>query len=171
MRTLHAQHGTTSQRVASASVDHVAQELRERMRDILAGEDPNARVVLLAGFYCAELYQIVTAHGFEVISCDYRWAEHNGMHYMGDIRDILFARHWLAVIAAPPCRDVAWSGSGAFGAKRDTGRQWYGISFAGLMWCASAVHVWMESSGGVLSAFFRPPDLTCHPRDFVGGKG
>ena len=31
--------------------------------------------------------------------------------------------------------------------------------------------MWMESSGGVLSAFFRPPDLTCHPRDFLGGKG
>ena len=163
MRTRHAQHDIAAQRVASASMDHVAHELRERMRNILAGEDPNAQVVLLAGFYCAELYQIVTEHGFEVISCDYRWAEHNGMHYMGDIRDILFARYWLAVIAAPPCRDVAWSGSGAFDAKRDAGRQWYGISFAGLMWCAPAVHVWMESSGGVLSAFFRPPDLTCHP--------
>ena len=45
MRTLHAQHGIAAQRVASASMDHVAHELRERMRNLLAGEDPNAQVV------------------------------------------------------------------------------------------------------------------------------
>ena len=29
----------------------------------------------------------------------------------------------------------------------------------------------MKGSGGVLAGFFRPPDLTCHPRDLVGGNG
>ena len=92
-------------------MDHVAPELWGRMRSLLTGEDPDAQVVLLAGFYGAELYQMGTAAGFEVVSCDYRWAEHNGMHFVGDIRDTLFTRYWLAVIAAPPHREVAWSGA------------------------------------------------------------
>ena len=71
MRILHAQHVVAAQRVASASMDHVAHELRDRMRKLLEGEDPDAQVVLLAGFHCAELYQMVTAAGFEVISCGY----------------------------------------------------------------------------------------------------
>ena len=72
MRILHAQHAGEAQRFACASTAHAALELRERMMKLLAGEDPDPQDVLLAGYQCAELYQMVTAAGFEVIS----WGDH-----------------------------------------------------------------------------------------------
>ena len=98
MRILHAQHVVEAQRIASVSTAHVAHELRDRMRRLLAGEDPDAQDVLLAGYHCAELYQMVTAAGFEVMSWGDHQAELNGKHYVGVIRDIVFARGWLRVV-------------------------------------------------------------------------
>ena len=112
MRILHAQHVVEAQRIASVSTAHVAHELRDRMRRLLAGEDPDAQDVLLAGYHCAELYQMVTAAGFEVMSWGDHQAELNGKHYVGVIRDIVFARGWLAGFVEPRLAPVTVRVSG-----------------------------------------------------------
>eukprot|EP00966_Prymnesium_polylepis_P040520 940262-Prymnesium_polylepis.1 len=65
------------------------------MHQLLRNEHPEARVVLLAGFYSVGLAATYENLGFDVISCDLRYPEQGGgMHYRGDIRRILYARHW-----------------------------------------------------------------------------
>ena len=86
----------------------VPQASLQRMKQLLTGGDPAARVVLLIGFYSTELRSQYEALGFEVISVDYRFSEDQGMHYVGDARDVMFARRYAVVIAAPPCRNLCW---------------------------------------------------------------
>ena len=112
MRILHAQHVVEAQRIASVSTAHVAHELQDRMRRLLVGEDPDAQDVLLAGFHCAELYQMVTAAGFEVMSWGDHQAELNGKQYVGVIRDIVFARGRLAGFVEPRLAPVTVRVSG-----------------------------------------------------------
>ena len=112
MRILHAQHAGEAQRFACASTAHAALELRERMMKLLAGEDPDPQDVLLAGYQCAELYQMVTAAGFEVISWGDHQAKLNGVHYVSVIRDIVFARGRLAGLVEPRLAPVTIRASG-----------------------------------------------------------
>ena len=101
MRILHAQHVGEAQRFACASTAHAALELRDRMKKLLAGEDPDSQDVLLAGYQCAELYQMVTAAGFEVISWGAHQAKLNGVHYVSVIRDTTAQRRPGASMSDP----------------------------------------------------------------------
>ena len=102
----------------------------QRMKSLLRNGDPDARVVLLLGFYEAGLRLLLETEGFEVIMCDYRYSEAPGMHYLGDARDILWARVWTAIIASPPCKNIAWSSASLFQDKITNGNMWFAISFA-----------------------------------------
>ena len=144
---------------------------RARMQALLAGEDPAARVCLLAGFYSMALRRKLEARGFEVISCDYRLSEGPGMHYVGDVRSILHARWWAAVYAAPPCKNLAWAGSCAFDRKRAYHLQFDGIMFAVLLWCAPADAIILEQPGSELAVYLGLPTQVLHPKDLKGGNG
>ena len=41
--------------------------------------------------------------GRDAISCDLRASETPGLHYQGDVRDIVPLRKWLIVYAVGPC--------------------------------------------------------------------
>ena len=87
----------------------VPAHLLPRMQALLRGEDPDAKVALLAGFYTTELRDYLLSEGIEVITCDYRHSEGPGMHYLGDVRDILQARVWTILVGSPPCKNLSWS--------------------------------------------------------------
>ena len=56
------------------------------MVSLLNGDDPDAKVALLIGFYSVGLAEPLREAGLEVITCDYRHSEGPGMHYLGDVR-------------------------------------------------------------------------------------
>ena len=62
------------------------------MYSLLRGEQPDAQVALLCGFFSTSLRDELDELGFYVITCDYRHSQGPGMHYRGDVRDILQAR-------------------------------------------------------------------------------
>ena len=136
------------------------------MRALLAGEDPDAKVALLAGFYTVELRDYLLANGFEVITCDYRHSEGPGMHYLGDVRNILQARTWTVLVGSPPCKNLSWSTACEYPTKRANGEQWYGLSFVALLYTARALH----SRKGYDSR--QPPQwpVSMHPSKFGAQK-
>ena len=79
----------------------------QRMKQLLAGGDPSAPVLLLVGFYSHSLIARYESDGFEVITCDYRAPEGPSMFYRGDVRNIIFARWWCGIVACPPCNNIA----------------------------------------------------------------
>ena len=135
------------------------------MQQLLRGEDPSARVVLLAGFYSVGLAQLYEQFfQVEVISCDLRYPEAcGGMHYRGDVRDILHARRWAILVAAPPCKNLAWASFDRFPEKQANGTQWRGLAFALLLWSAPADVVILEQGRSELSRFLGPPSQIFHP--------
>ena len=149
----------------------VPQASLQRMKQLLTGGDPAARVVLLIGFYSTELRSQYEALGFEVISVDYRFSEGPGMHYVGDARDVMFARRYAVVIAAPPCRNLCWSAAGTFQEKQQNGLQYFGFAFALLLWNLPADVIVLEQARSVLSRALGNPQMILHPKDLAGGNG
>ena len=142
------------------------------MQQLLRNEHQGARVVLLAGFYSVGLAAQYEQLGFIVISCDLRYPEQGGgMHYRGDIRSILYARHWAVIVAAPPCKNLAWATTDQFPEKQRDGRQFRAVAFALLLWTASADAVVLEQGRSELARFLGPPSQIFHPRDLQGGLG
>jgi hypothetical protein len=100
--------------------------------------------------------------GHEAISCDVLPTERPGPHYVGDVRDILFAC-WDLMIAHPPCHDLAVSGARHFPAKRLRGRQARSIAFFMELTNAPIPSIAIENPVGVMSRLYRKPDQIIHP--------
>ena len=148
----------------------VPAHLLARMRALLAGEDPDAKVALLAGFYTVELRDYLLANGFEVITCDYRHSEGPGMHYLGDVRNILQARTWTVLVGSPPCKNLSWSTACEYPTKRANGEQWYSLSFVALLYTARALHIIIELPGSCVAQFLRSPEIVVGFRYFTSSR-
>ena len=66
--------------------------------------------ILIACEYSGIVRDAFTKAGHHAVSCDILPTESNGLHYKGDVRDILYSRHWDMMIAHPPCTYLANSG-------------------------------------------------------------
>lgn len=80
----------------------------------------------------------LAARGHNVVSCDLKPSERPGLHYQGDVRDILF-RQWDMLIAHPVCRR---------------------LTNAGVRWLHERPGYWQELEDG--AAFFRLFDRAEH---------
>lgn len=107
--------------------------------------------------------------GHEALSCDFLPTERSGPHYIGDVRDILFAC-WDLMIAHPPCNDLSVSGSKHFHAKRLSGRQARSIAFFMELISAPIPHIAIENPVGVMSSLYRKPDQIIQPWQFGHGE-
>ena len=156
----------------SAGMDFVTMHgQRERMETLLRGDEPEAVVALLVGFYTVELRNALEAMGIEVITCDYRLPESDGMHYQGDVREILYCRVWTILVGCPPCRNLTWATTCLYEEKRESGEQWWSLAFFVLLYTAPALHIFLEHPGNCVADFLRPPDIMLHPKDLAGGNG
>ena len=100
---------------------------------------PNAlrAVCLLAGHFSGEVAKAYFARGIIVVSCDYRACEWGGgLHYRGDVRDILFAQEWRLIVASMPCKDIAQCDTTRRREKLGDGRAWFGM-----LLCLSLIHI------------------------------
>ena len=67
--------------------------------------------------------------GFDAWSCDLQENRNrNAKHYQGNVFDII-NDNWDAMIAFPPCTDLAVSGAAYFERKRNDGTQQKAIDF------------------------------------------
>jgi hypothetical protein len=107
--------------------------------------------------------------GHEAMSCDLLPSATPGPHYIGDVRDILFAR-WDLMIAHPPCNDLAVSGARHFQAKRMTGRQARSIAFFMELTEAPIPRIAIENPVGVMSSLYRKPNQIIQPWHFGHGE-
>jgi hypothetical protein len=107
--------------------------------------------------------------GHEAISCDLLPTERPGPHYVGDVRDILFAC-WDLMIAHPPCHDLAVSGARHFQEKRLSGRQAHSIAFFMELTLAPIPRIAIENPVSIMSRLYRKPDQIIQPWQFGHGE-
>lgn len=105
---------------------------------------------------------------------------HREFHILGDCLEILnapvkfktmdgkehFVDHWDAIIAFPPCTDLAVSGARWFAQKRADGRQQRSIEFFKQFTRLDCPHVAIENPIGIMSTEYRKPDQIIQPFQF-----
>ncbi len=107
--------------------------------------------------------------GHEAWSCDLLPSERNGLHYQGDVRDML-DWGWDLMIAHPPCTQTAVSGARWFGEKQADGRQKEGIDFFMLLINAPIPQKSIEHPVSIMSTVYRKPDQIIQPWMFGCGE-
>ena len=124
--------------------------------------------VLVACEYSGAVRDAFIRRGHDAMSCDLLPTESPGLHYCGDVRDVLCV-DWDLVIAFPPCTHLAVSGARHFAAKRADGRQQEGIDFFMLFTRLSCKWA-IENPIGIMSSVYRKPDQIIQPWQFGHGE-
>ena len=76
--------------------------------------------VLIACEFSGTVRDALRAVGVNAVSCDLVPSARPGPHYVCDVMDVLRRDTWGAVIAFPPCTDLAASGAVASGYRKIT---------------------------------------------------
>jgi len=106
------------------------------------------------------------ALGFDAWSCDLQENRNpNAKHYQGNVFDII-NDGWDAMIAFPPCTQLAVSGARHFEQKRKDGRQQEGIDFFMQMINAPIEHIAVENPMGIMSTIYKKPSQIIQPYFF-----
>jgi len=132
--------------------------------------------VLIACEFSGIVRDAFARRGHYAMSCDLRPSERKGLHYQGDVFDII-NRGWDLMIAHPPCtyltrtanrwlKDQAPRESGALvGAERRAAQEEAAIFFMHL-WNINIDRICIENPAGVMSTRFRKPDQIIQPLNF-----
>jgi site-specific DNA-cytosine methylase len=94
------------------------------------------------------------------MSCDLLPSDAPGMHYQGDVRDVLDGG-WDLMIAHPPCTHLAVSGARWFKDKQV--EQAEALDFVRLLLNAPIPRIALENPVGVISTQIRKPDQIVQP--------
>lgn len=100
----------------------------------------------------------ILAHSCDILPCSGGYPE---WHIQQDVSELL-DKPWDAVIAFPPCTDLAVSGARWFAEKRADGRQRRSIDF--FMQFTKLKCPWaIENPVGIMSTLYRKPDQVIQP--------
>lgn len=125
--------------------------------------------ILVACEYSGEVRDAFCDLGHYAISCDLLPSEKPGLHYRGDVRDILEDGFDL-LIAHPPCTHLAVSGARYFNEKIADGRQQEAIEFVRLLMNAPINRIAIENPVSIISSKIRKPDQIIQPWQFGHGE-
>lgn len=108
--------------------------------------------------------------GFMAFSCDIQECsgEHPEWHLQQDVLPLL-EQGWDAIIAFPPCTNLAASGARWFEQKRKDGRQQASIDFF-MQFANLDIPYCIENPIGIMSAVWRKPDQIIQPWQFGHGE-
>ena len=135
--------------------------------------------VLVACEYSGVVRDAFIAKGHEAISCDLLPTDKPGLHYQGDVFDIINER-WDLMIAHPPCTYLTCSAEWAYsdgpyhqklsdstltGKDRVAARE-EAIKFVLRLYDANIPRVAIENPIGVLSSRWRKPDQIIQPYEY-----
>lgn len=104
----------------------------------------------------------ITAYSCDILPCS---GGHPEWHLQGNVIPLL-SKHWDAIIAFPPCTDLAVSGAAWFEQKRKDGRQQRSIDFFLKFTQTNCQRVAIENPVGIMSTYYRKPDQIVQPYQF-----
>ena len=133
-------------------------------------KEPHEINILVA---CEESQAVCIAFrelGFNAFSCDRLPCSggHPEWHIQDDAIEAINSRKWDAVIAFPPCTDLAVSGARHFERKIADGSQQRSIEF--FMKFTKCEIFAIENPIGIMSKHFRKPDQIIQPWQFGHGE-
>jgi hypothetical protein len=128
--------------------------------------------VLVACEYSGIVRDAFTAKGHYAVSCDLLPTESEGLHYQGDVRDILY-EEWDMMIAHPPCTYLSTAGAPWFNEEKhgDKARERKqlrlgAIDFVQLLWNSGIPKIAIENPVGYLSSMWQKPSQIVQPYYF-----
>ena len=119
--------------------------------------------VLIACEFSGIVRDAFTAAGHEAVSCDLLPTERPGLHYLGDVRDIL-DDHWELMVAHPPCTYLSLSGlhwNNRIAGRRD--KTMAAIRLVRDLLGAPIPRIALENPVGAISRHVRRPDQMIQP--------
>jgi site-specific DNA-cytosine methylase len=125
--------------------------------------------VLVACEYSGRVRDAFSAMGHDAMSCDMLETEKPGLHYMGDVRDVI-GNGWDLMICHPPCTHLAVSGARHFEAKKASGVQDHALDFVRMLLNAPIKRIALENPVSIISSRIRKPDQIIQPWQFGHGE-
>lgn len=125
--------------------------------------------MLVACEYSGRVRDAFTTRGHFALSCDMLDTESPGLHYKGDVMDIIDAG-WDLMICHPPCTHLAVSGARHFKAKRESGVQQEALEFVRRLLNAPIHRIALENPVSIISSHIRKPDQVIQPWQFGHGE-
>lgn len=123
--------------------------------------------VLIACEFSGTVRDVFARRGHHAVSCDLLPSETDGVHYQGDVRDII-ADGWDMMIAHPPCTHLAVSGARWFKDKQQ--EQQEALAFVRTLMAAPIERIAIENPISVISSKIRKPDQIIQPWQFGHGE-
>jgi len=125
--------------------------------------------VLVACEYSGRVRDAFTKLGHFAMSCDLLPSDAPGLHYQGDVFDVI-DQGWDLMIAHPPCTHLAVSGARHFQAKRESGVQQEALEFVRRLLAAPIPKIALENPISIISSEIRKPDQIIQPWQFGHGE-
>lgn len=125
--------------------------------------------VLVACEYSGRVRDAFAKMGHFAMSCDLLPTDAPGLHYQGNVIDIL-DQGWDLMIAHPPCTHLAVSGARHFKAKRESGVQQAALEFVRVLLDAPIPRIALENPVSIISSHIRKPDQIIQPWQFGHGE-
>lgn len=125
--------------------------------------------VLVACEYSGRVRDAFTRLGHFAMSCDLLPSDAPGLHYQGDVFDVI-NQGWDIMIAHPPCTHLAVSGARHFPAKRASGVQQEALEFVRRLLDAPISKIALENPISIISSQIRKPDQIIQPWQFGHGE-
>ena len=123
--------------------------------------------VLVACEFSGIVREAFTRKEHDARSCDLLSSDKPGLHYQGDVRDIL-NDGWDLMIAHPPCTHLAVSGARWFKEKQKEQKE--ALDFVRLLLDAPIDKIALENPISVISTRIRKPDQIIQPWMFGHGE-
>ena len=122
--------------------------------------------VLVACEFSGVVRDAFAKRGFEAWSCDLLESEKPGLHYVGNVLDVL-KDGWDLMIAHPPCQYLCSSGMHwTIRGFRDVKLTEDALEFVRLLMDAPIPRIAIENPVGVISSRIRKPDQVIQPWGF-----
>jgi hypothetical protein len=118
--------------------------------------------ILIACEYSGTVRDAFAAHGHYAMSCDLLPTETEGIHYQGDVFDVI-DQDWDMAIMHPPCTHLAVSGAAHFAAKIADGRQQQALDFVQKLMDCKIPKWCLENPVSIISSKIRKPDQIIQP--------
>lgn len=125
--------------------------------------------VLVACEYSGRVRDAFAKLGHFAMSCDLLPTEAPGLHYQGDVFDII-DQNWDLMICHPPCTHLAVSGARHFAAKRESGVQQEALDFVRRLLDAPIERIALENPISIISSVIRKPDQIIQPWQYGHGE-
>ena len=123
--------------------------------------------VLVACEYSGVVRDAFAARGHSAMSCDLLNTEKPGLHYKGDVTNIL-NDGWDLMICHPPCTHLAVSGARWF--KEKQAEQKEALEFVELLLNAPIHQICLENPISIISSRIRKPDQIIQPWQYGHGE-